>query len=91
LVNLCRVSRSILAVAISLDAESLAALIGLSKGNSHLSFLLPLSLYFHRAVALNAKMSTSVPFLKDPTYPEGMIGDARFDPLGLAENFDIKV
>jgi hypothetical protein len=36
-------------------------------------------------------MSTSVPFLKDPTYDEGMIGDARFDPLGLAENFDIKV
>jgi len=42
-------------------------------------------------MALNAKMSTSVPFLKDPTYDEGMIGDARFDPLGLAENFDIKV
>jgi hypothetical protein len=43
-------------------------------------------------VALQAvKMSNAVPFLKDPTYPEGMTGDARFDPLGLAENFDIKV
>lgn len=45
-----------------------------------------------RTVALQAaKMSNAVPFLKDPTYPEGMTGDARFDPLGLAENFDIKV
>lgn len=43
-----------------------------------------------RATALQAKMSESVPFVLDPKYPTGMVGDVRFDPLGLAENFDIK-
>ena len=37
-----------------------------------------------------AEMSPSVPFLKNPSYPEGMVGDVRFDPLGLSENFDMK-
>ena len=42
------------------------------------------------AVYAASGMSESVPFLKDPAYPKGMVGDVRFDPLGLTENFDIK-
>jgi len=43
-----------------------------------------------RVAPLNAEMSPSIPFLLKPKYPEGMVGDVGFDPLGLAENFDIK-
>lgn len=45
----------------------------------------------HRqASVLAAEMSPSVPFLKKPTYESGLVGDVGFDPLGLAENFDLK-
>jgi len=43
-----------------------------------------------RTSSLQATMSKSVPFLLDPKYPTGMVGDERFDPLGLSEYFDIK-
>jgi hypothetical protein len=43
-----------------------------------------------RTSPMMAEMSPSVPFLKKPSYPAGMVGDVGFDPLGLAENFDIK-
>lgn len=36
------------------------------------------------------EMSASVPFLLKPKNLDGMIGNAEFDPLGFAENFDPK-
>lgn len=35
-------------------------------------------------------MSKSVPFLTKPKNLEGYVGDVGFDPLGFADNFDIK-
>ena len=44
-----------------------------------------------RVAPAMAEASPSVPFLNAPKYyPSGMVGDVGFDPLGLAENFDIK-
>lgn len=45
-----------------------------------------------RVAPLAAEMSPSVPFCLAPKYyPSGMVGDVGFDPLGLSENFDLKV
>lgn len=54
------------------------------------SAFVPASVPTSRGVVAVSAMSKSVPFLLDPKYPTGMVGDERFDPLGLSENFDIK-
>lgn len=48
-----------------------------------------------RTAPMMAEMSPSVPFMLMPKYTKdkdaaGMVGDVGFDPLGLAEFFDIK-
>jgi hypothetical protein len=40
--------------------------------------------------ALSAEMSESMPFLLKPKNLDGWVGDAGFDPFGLAECFDMK-
>ena len=42
------------------------------------------------STALNAEMSKSVPFLLKPKNLDGYVGNAEFDPIGMAEWFDIK-
>eukprot|EP00614_Pseudopedinella_elastica_P015519 CAMPEP_0172582260 /NCGR_PEP_ID=MMETSP1068-20121228/1711_1 /TAXON_ID=35684 /ORGANISM="Pseudopedinella elastica, Strain CCMP716" /LENGTH=204 /DNA_ID=CAMNT_0013375563 /DNA_START=41 /DNA_END=655 /DNA_ORIENTATION=+ len=67
--------------------STLAVLVALCAG---VSAFAPAPTGSVRTSALSAEMSKSVPFLLKPTYPSGMAGDFEFDPLGLAENFDIK-
>mmetsp|Transcript_6834 Transcript_6834/g.7768 ORF Transcript_6834/g.7768 Transcript_6834/m.7768 type:complete len:198 (+) Transcript_6834:75-668(+) len=46
----------------------------------------PASMNAQRSVALNAEMSTSLPFLPCPEKLDGsMAGDVGFDPMGLSE------
>jgi hypothetical protein len=39
-----------------------------------------------KVTALNMAKSQAIPFLKQPALLDGMVGDAGFDPLDLAEN-----
>jgi light-harvesting complex I chlorophyll a/b binding protein 4 len=65
-------------------------LIALALAAGASAFMPTGSLAGSRSGVVARSMSKSVPFLLDPKYPTGMIGDERFDPLGLSENFDIK-
>lgn len=42
------------------------------------------------ALSMSAEASKSLPFLKKPKNLDGYIGNAEFDPLGFAENFDVR-
>lgn len=76
---------------IKLPLQVLTQFISLSPFHHHLHVQSSFSTQLYSDVAEGSKeMSASVPFLLKPKNLDGYVGNVGFDPLGLAEQFDIK-